>query len=149
MIKIAPIEDPWAIHLDHIFKYTVGWKAAIGVVLRKKVYGKNTSVRVSFLIKLQETLFKKRLRQRCFPVNFAKFLSDLFLQNTSRRLFLWNVVHNSALVCFNKSKSSLNNAFLSRPFATNLAIINPCDIVSKILNRSIITATKKWFLIIF
>ena len=28
------------------------------------------------------TLFKKRLRHRCFPVNFAKFLRTSFLQNT-------------------------------------------------------------------
>ena len=33
------------------------------------------------------TLLKKRLWQRCFPVNFAKFLST-FLQNTSGRLLL-------------------------------------------------------------
>ena len=37
----------------------------------------NTCARASFLIKLQalpETLLKKRLWRRCFPVNFAKFL---------------------------------------------------------------------------
>ena len=28
------------------------------------------------------TLLKKRLQHRCFPVNFAKFLSTTFLQNT-------------------------------------------------------------------
>ena len=28
------------------------------------------------------TLFKKRLRHRCFPVNFMKFLKAPFLQNT-------------------------------------------------------------------
>ena len=34
------------------------------------------------------TLFKKRLRHRCFPVNFAKFLRVHFLQNTFGRLLL-------------------------------------------------------------
>ena len=33
-------------------------------------------------------LFKKRLRHRCFPVNFAKFLRTPFSQNTSGRLLL-------------------------------------------------------------
>ena len=34
------------------------------------------------------TLFKKRLWRRCFLVNFAKFLTASFLQNTSGRLLL-------------------------------------------------------------
>ena len=34
------------------------------------------------------TLLKKRLWQRCFPVNFAKFLRTLFLTNTSGGCFL-------------------------------------------------------------
>ena len=34
------------------------------------------------------TLLKKRLRQRCFPMNFVKFLRTSFLQNTSGRLLL-------------------------------------------------------------
>ena len=37
------------------------------------------------------TLLKKRLKHRCFPVNFMKFLRTPVLQNTSRRLIL-NVV---------------------------------------------------------
>ena len=44
-----------------------------------------------FLIKLQVFLqlyLKKRLRHRCFSVNFAKFLRIPFLQNTSGRLLL-------------------------------------------------------------
>ena len=32
------------------------------------------------------TLLKKRLRQRCFPLNFAKLLSTRFLQKTFGRL---------------------------------------------------------------
>ena len=35
------------------------------------------------------TFFKKRIWRRCFPVNFAKFLTTPFLQNTSRRQLLW------------------------------------------------------------
>ena len=34
------------------------------------------------------TLLKNRLRHRCFPVNFTKFLRIPFLQNTSGRLLL-------------------------------------------------------------
>ena len=34
------------------------------------------------------TLLKKRLRQRCFPVNFAKLIRTSFLQNTSGQLHL-------------------------------------------------------------
>ena len=34
------------------------------------------------------TLFKKRLRQRCFPMNFMKFLKAPFLQNTCGWLLL-------------------------------------------------------------
>ena len=34
------------------------------------------------------TLLKKKLWHRCFPVNFAKFLKTLFLENTSGRLLL-------------------------------------------------------------
>ena len=35
-----------------------------------------------------ETLSKKSLQYRCFPVNFAKFLRTAFLQNTFTRLLL-------------------------------------------------------------
>ena len=52
---------------------------------------KSTCARVSFLIKLQHqtcNFIKKRVRHRCFPVNFAKFLRTSFLQNTSVWLLL-------------------------------------------------------------
>ena len=43
----------------------------------------NTCARGSFLIYLQtSTLLKKRLRYRCFPVNFAKFLRTTFFYET-------------------------------------------------------------------
>ena len=35
------------------------------------------------------TLLKKRLWRRYFPMNFAKFLREPFLQNTSGRLLLY------------------------------------------------------------
>ena len=47
----------------------------------------NTCHRASFLIKLQ-TLFKKRLWHRCFPVNFAKFLRTPFFTEHLRWLLL-------------------------------------------------------------
>ena len=40
------------------------------------------------------TLFKKRLRHKCFSVNFLKFLRTPFLQNTSGRLVLMRLVLN-------------------------------------------------------
>ena len=38
---------------------------------------------------------KKRLRHRCFPVNFTKFFRTPFLQNTSERLLLTFRCNNS------------------------------------------------------
>ena len=38
--------------------------------------------------KFIKSLLNKRLWQRCFPVNFAKFLRGSFLQNTSGQLLL-------------------------------------------------------------
>ena len=46
----------------------------------------NTCARVSFLIK--KRLLEKRLWQRCFPVNFSKFLRTPFIQSTSGRQLL-------------------------------------------------------------
>ena len=53
------------------------------------------------------TLLKKRLWRRCFPVNFAKFLGQLFLQNTPGRLLL---------------EFQLFSVLLWRPFQTFLYI---------------------------
>ena len=47
-------------------------------------------------------LLKKWLWDRWFPVNFAKFLRTLFLQNTSKRLLLVSGK------CFNQSESKSN-----------------------------------------
>ena len=55
-------------------------------------------------------LKKKRLRHRCFPVNFAKFLRTSFLQNTSGRLrLLLFFLKNKELVYFFFRVSSANN----------------------------------------
>ena len=51
----------------------------------------NTSARVSFLIKLQASacnFIKKRLWHRCFPVNYAKFLTAPLLTEHLRWLLL-------------------------------------------------------------
>ena len=64
------------------------------------------------------TLLKKKLWHRCFPVNFAKFLRTLFLQNTPGRLFLefqlfsvllWRPFIDVFIYCFPvKEKQKLN-----------------------------------------
>ena len=61
-------------------------------VLYKKVFWEiwqnsqeNTCARVSFLL---NSLSKKRLWYRCFPMKFVKFLRTPFLQNTSGQLLL-------------------------------------------------------------
>ena len=59
----------------------------------------NTCARVSFFNKglRPETLFKKILWYKCFPVNFAKVLGTPFPQNTYGRLLLKIklFIHNS------------------------------------------------------
>ena len=52
----------------------------------------NTCTRVSGL--RPATLLKKRLCHRCFPVNFVKFLTSPFSQNTSVRVILSGVLHD-------------------------------------------------------
>ena len=47
-----------------------------------KFTGKHLHQSLFFLL----TLLKKRLRHRCFPVSFAKFLRTPFLQSTSGRM---------------------------------------------------------------
>ena len=42
------------------------------------------------------TLLKKRLWNRCFPLNFAKFLRTPFVQNTSGRLPLWKTTSETS-----------------------------------------------------
>ena len=70
------------------------------------------------------TLFKKRLRHRCFPVNFAEFLRATFLQNTSGRLLL-------CFMAFNDWKSYRN---ASKTFA-----IGKSTVVSIVIYRNILS----------
>ena len=67
-------------------------------VLRNLENSQETTARVSFLIR-RVTLLTKKLRDRCFPVDFAKFLRTLFLKehcfsNVLENLFnvlnIWN-----------------------------------------------------------
>ena len=85
--------------VQHVPYQMYDTEAATGGVLQKKVFLEisensqvNTCARVSFLIKFRRhasvSLLKKRLWNRCFPVNFAKFSRTPFLQKTSERLLL-------------------------------------------------------------
>ena len=71
----------------------------------------NHCARVSFFNKVaglrSATLLKKRLWQKCFPLNFAKFLGTPFLQNTSWRLLL--VVYRTQYNSLKCTRSSCEN----------------------------------------
>ena len=78
----------------------------------RKIHRKTkTPVRESLFNKVvglrPATLLKKRPWHRCFPVNFAKFSSTPFLQNTSERLLLYidNASENHKLL----GRNSLND----------------------------------------
>ena len=58
------------------------------------------------------TLSNKRLRHRCFPVNFAKFLGTAFLQNTS----------SDCLFNFYASVTLILNALLRSKISTEAAV---------------------------
>ena len=62
----------------------VFWKKKVFLEM-SQISQENTSARVSFLKKLQA----RDPGLSCFPVNFTKFLSTPFQQNTSRRLLLF------------------------------------------------------------
>ena len=57
------------------------------------------------------TLLKKKLRHRCFPANFAKFLRTAYLQKTSGRLLLTLFV--ASFLCFPLSKIFSSNKVVS------------------------------------
>ena len=58
------------------------------------------------------TLLKKRLLQRCFPVNFAKFLRTPFLQNTSGGCFWLVLVVSCYRRCIENPVKHLTPTFL-------------------------------------
>ena len=75
---------------------------------------------------MQATLLKKRPWHRCFPVNFAKFLRTLFLQNTSGWLLLY-------LPCYPlKIKTYFDNT-LSFRFSGKLST----HTLARIINRNL------------
>ena len=83
-----------------VVRLICGWFRVLQLASVKKVFLKmsqnsqeNTCARISFLI----TLLKKRLWQRCFPVNFAKYLrTPFFIEHLwwlLLLLFYWNEVN--------------------------------------------------------
>ena len=82
-------------------RIAIGWEAVAQRCSAKKVFleisqnsQENTCPRVSFLIKLQVeacNVIKKDTLDRCFPVNFAKFLRTPFL--IGHLLWLLLLVH--------------------------------------------------------
>ena len=92
----------------------------------------NTCVRVSFLVKSLRpaTLLKKSLWYRCFPVNFPKFLSAYFLQNTSGRLLLkLQNTYELMNLWISDEKNSLHRTFIP---SHRLKIL-PCQLLSLLL----------------
>ena len=86
----------------------------------------NTCARVSFLVKLQASLSKKKLWHRCFPVNLAKLLRTPFLQNTSGRLLPSNLF----LKCL-KDQECLKKPLSFNIFLSDIFLIaNEIDIAS-------------------
>ena len=65
---------------------TKSFLAAIEILMDT---GRKSNVHKTLISCRPQVLLKKRLWQRCFPVNFAKFLRTSFLQNTSGRLLLF------------------------------------------------------------
>ena len=69
----------------------LAWSASLEKISLKNLKNpqKITFTRIFFFGKFQAAiLFKKRLRQSCFAVKFAKFVRTPFLQNTSGGMLL-------------------------------------------------------------
>ena len=75
-------EHLWATASVHLKREYIEQQAN-DVYFIKKIKGQQGQKEI--FIKWQK---KRNLGQRCFPVNFAKFLRTPFLQNTSERLLL-------------------------------------------------------------
>ena len=80
----------------------------------------STCTRVSFWIKLQawglQLYLKKRLWHMCFPVNFAKFLKTVFLQNTSGALLLTVSWEQWAINIFETTRKVCEYVFFFDPY---------------------------------
>ena len=81
---------------------------------------KNTCVRASFLLKFQ-TLLKKELWHRCFPVNFAKFQGTFFYRTSpvAASNFFRHVILRSGLLCCRFCSSGF---FISMDVASSIMI---------------------------
>ena len=55
---------------------------------------------------------KKRLQQKCFPVNIAKFLKISILKNMCDRLPLSFVIYNGEQICSHSLKKSIDGKFI-------------------------------------
>ena len=80
----------WLLYLSIDFRNRDARRCSLFLKILQNIQ-ENTSARSSYLIKLLKipaTLLKKRVRHRCFPINFAKFLRTAFLQSTSEQLLL-------------------------------------------------------------
>ena len=80
----------WLLYLSTDFRNRDARRCLLFIKILQDIQ-ENTSAGSSYLIKLLKipaTLLKKRVRHRCFPINFAKFLRTAFLQSTSEQLLL-------------------------------------------------------------
>ena len=98
------------------------WAIQGSVRTRYRSSHQRCSVRKGFVRNFAKVTGKhlcQKLRYRCFPVNFAKFLRTPFLQNTSGRLLLQmllGLVINSVICMFSTHMS--NKTSLSKPLVT-------------------------------
>ena len=74
-----------------------GAEGATRGVLLKKVFLETSQNSQEDTYNKVAPLLKKRLWHRCFPVNFVKFLTTPFLQNTFGGLLLQNSVNDVPL----------------------------------------------------
>ena len=78
----------WSVCSCYVFYCSPLQKQSPEVYYKKGVLKNFAKFRRKHLCFTPVTLTKKRPWQRCFPLNFAKFLRTPFLQNTSGRLLL-------------------------------------------------------------
>ena len=91
-----------------------------GVLRNYAKFTGNTCARLSFFNKVAgrrpETLLKKRVWHRCFPLNFAKFSRTSFSRNTSGQLLLQNEDSSTGI-----SPLQILRNFQEEVFSENLA----------------------------
>ena len=107
--------------LDNKGSIQNGTEAADGSVLQEKVFLKiyklhrKTPVLVSPFVKVGNFI-KKRLKHRCFPVKFVKFLRTNILQNICKQLFLMvvKVMKVKMMMSYNEGSSHSQTFFKIR-----------------------------------